>query len=75
MKGIENSPFLLGDIENLLIYLENENNTNTEEYLEKLKNYIIFGQMYNTVPIPTNLKKMYNDIPIITKLKKYVSII
>ena len=63
--------------------MEKENNTDTEEYLEKLKNYIIFSQMYNTIPIPTNLKQilpanlktMYNDIPILTKLKKYVSII
>jgi hypothetical protein len=57
LKGIEHSPFLLGDIENLLIYLENENNTNTKEYLEKLKNYLIFSQNYNNIKIPTRLKQ------------------
>lgn len=57
VKGIEHSPFLLGDIENLLIYLEKENNTNTKEYLEKLKNYIIFARDYNKIEIPTILKK------------------
>jgi len=57
LKGIENSPFLLGDIENLLIYLQKENNTNTKEYLEKLKNYLIFSQNYNNIKIPSTLNQ------------------
>jgi hypothetical protein len=57
LKGIEHSPFLLGDIENLLIYLEKENNTNTKEYLEKLKNYLIFSENYNNIKIPSTLKQ------------------
>ena len=61
-KGIEKSPFLMGDIENLLIYLQKENNINPEEYLEKLKNYLIFSSNYNNIPIPSQLKKY---VPII----------
>jgi organic radical activating enzyme len=57
LKGIEHSPFLLGDIENLLIYLEKENNTNTKEYLEKLKNYLIFSENYNNIKIPSTLNQ------------------
>jgi hypothetical protein len=57
LKGIEHSPFLLGDIENLLIYLEKENNTDTKEYLEKLKNYLIFSENYNNIKIPSTLKQ------------------
>ena len=57
VKGIDKSPFLLGDIDNLLIYLEKENNTHPKEYLEKLKNYLIFARNYNNIEIPTILKK------------------
>jgi len=37
--------------------LEKENNTDTKEYLEKLKNYLIFSQNYNNIKIPTRLKQ------------------
>lgn len=57
LKGIEHSPFLIGDIENLLIYLDKENNENISEYLEKLKNYLIFARNYNNIEIPSTLKK------------------
>jgi hypothetical protein len=62
LKGIEHSPFLLGDIENLLIYLDKENNTDTKEYLEKLKNYLIFSQNYNNIKIPSTLKQYISII-------------
>jgi FMN-dependent NADH-azoreductase len=37
--------------------LQKENNTNTKEYLEKLKNYLIFSENYNNIKIPSTLKQ------------------
>jgi organic radical activating enzyme len=57
IKGIDKNPFLKGDIENLILYIEKDGWIDNKEHLENLKNYLIFSKIYNNLKLPTDLEK------------------
>jgi hypothetical protein len=57
IKGKYKNPFLKGDIENFITYIEKDGWVENKEHLENLKNYLIFSKDYNNLKLPNNLEK------------------
>ncbi len=57
IKGKYKNPFLEGDIQNFISYVESDGWIDNAEHLENLKNYLIFSTDYNKLKLPTNLEK------------------